>query len=121
MSGTYWICFLIVNANKTKKYTTRIGQYTGTSNNSENVQTNAMRVARVDDSLFVVCIRQLFLNILELTCSPELPFRQSSHKWPELIVSRTRQPLMCFLATFFDLVGKQVVLKGRVEFGLQEC
>ena len=41
----------MVSANRAKKYTTKIGQYTGTSNTSEKVQNRATKVARVDESL----------------------------------------------------------------------
>jgi hypothetical protein len=49
--NTHWIWRRIVRANSTKKYMTRMGQYTGTSNISEVVQNMAMRVARVEESL----------------------------------------------------------------------
>ena len=41
----------MVRRKRTKKYTTRIGQYTGTSNISKNEHTIAISVARVADSL----------------------------------------------------------------------
>jgi hypothetical protein len=41
----------MVNTNKTQKYITRIGQYTGTSNTMENVMKKDIKVARVVDSL----------------------------------------------------------------------
>ena len=42
----------MVNTNKTQKYITRIGQYTGTSNTVENVMKKEIKVARVVDSLY---------------------------------------------------------------------
>jgi hypothetical protein len=41
----------MVKANKMKKYMTKMGQYTGTSNASESVQNRATTVARVEESL----------------------------------------------------------------------
>jgi hypothetical protein len=49
---THCNCLLMVNTNKTQKYITRIGQYTGTSNADENVMKKAITVARVVDSLY---------------------------------------------------------------------
>jgi len=40
----------MVNTNKTQKYITRIGQYTGTSNTAENVMKKEIKVARVVDN-----------------------------------------------------------------------
>jgi hypothetical protein len=48
----YCNCLLMVNTNKTQKYITRIGQYTGTSNADENVMKKEIKVARVVDSLY---------------------------------------------------------------------
>jgi hypothetical protein len=48
---TYCICRRIVKAKSTQKYTTRIGQNTGTSNASESVERKAITVARVAESL----------------------------------------------------------------------
>ena len=45
----------MVNAKRIKKYMRRIGQYTGTSNASKNVQISAISVALVDDSLCEAC------------------------------------------------------------------
>ena len=41
----------MVSTNSTKKYMTRMGQYTGTSKASKKVHTVAIKVARVADSL----------------------------------------------------------------------
>jgi hypothetical protein len=41
----------MVNAKRTKKYRTRMGQYTGTSNASNRVHTSAINVARLEDNL----------------------------------------------------------------------
>ncbi len=49
---THCNCLLMVNTNKTQKYITRIGQYTGTSNTVENVMKKEIKVARVVDSLY---------------------------------------------------------------------
>jgi hypothetical protein len=43
----------MVKTNKTQKYITRIGQYTGTSNTVEKVMKKEIRVARVVDSLYM--------------------------------------------------------------------
>ena len=48
---TYCICRRMVNAKRIKKYIRSIGQYTGMSNASKNVQNNAIVVARVEESL----------------------------------------------------------------------
>jgi hypothetical protein len=51
-------------AKSAKKYPTRIGQYTGTSNTSNPVQKSAMRVARVVDNLyrFQMQIKSIMVN-----------------------------------------------------------
>jgi hypothetical protein len=49
----------MVKMKSTKKYMTKIGQYTGISNACENVQKSAMSVARVDDSLGALGSAQL--------------------------------------------------------------
>ena len=41
----------MVNAKRMKKYMRRMGQYTGMSKASENVQNSAISVARVAESL----------------------------------------------------------------------
>lgn len=43
--------------NRTKKYMTRMGQYTGTSKTTEKVMKNEMIVARVVESLNEYIIR----------------------------------------------------------------
>ena len=103
----YWICRRIVNVNNTKKYMTRIGQYTGTSNASDSVQKMAITVARVEDNLYH--------SHYDTRCAPgkvyppELPFRKSAHKRPELVVSLRRQRHL--LSTLLDLVSEQVLLE----------
>lgn len=105
----------MVRTNRTQKYMTRIGQYTGTSNACENVQKSAISVARVEDSLQECSAGVLAVQI---HYAPELPFRQAADERPELVITSRRE--RCLLATTLDLVGEDVVLQRRVEFWLQE-
>ena len=85
---TYWICLRIVRTKSTKKYITRMGQYTGTSKACENVQKRAMTVARVEDSLqYGMRIRHVSVNECKI-CSPKLPFRKTADERPKFIVPR---------------------------------
>jgi hypothetical protein len=83
-TATYCICLRMVNAKRMKKYIRRIGQYTGMSNASENVQNSATSVARVDESLCKACQRKQSSD--DYRHVPEIPLRQPSNKWTEFII-----------------------------------
>src|SRR5258708_27817597 len=82
---TYCICRRIVNAKSTQKYTTKIGQNTGTSNASESVESRARMVARVAESLGES--QDVGGNSVSTGLNlPEVPFWKTSYKWAELVI-----------------------------------
>jgi hypothetical protein len=86
---TYCNCLLIVKTNKTQKYSTRIGQYTGTSNTVEKVMKKEIRVARVVDSLHMTwwTASAVAKSTRRKEVVPKLPFRKSANEWAELVVT----------------------------------
>jgi hypothetical protein len=92
----------MVKMNKTQKYITRIGQYTGTSNTVEKVMKKETRVARVVDSLYTM--RWTPSAIAESMCRggvvPKLPFRKPANEWTELVVTSAgkRRRVVAFAA-----------------------
>jgi hypothetical protein len=95
----------MVKTNKTQKYSTRIGQYTGTSNTVEKVMKKEIRVARVVDSLHM--IRWTASAVAKSThrgeAIPKLPFRKPANEWAELVVTSAgqRRGLITFAAFQF--------------------
>lgn len=79
---------------RTKKYTTKIGQYTGTSNASKNEQNSAITVARVADNL--PCSQPHAHGPGQSAASnrqrhheynaPKLPLRQPPDERPEFVI-----------------------------------
>jgi hypothetical protein len=109
----------MVKTNKTQKYITRIGQYTGTSNAVENVMKKEIKVARVVDSLYTWQWRSAAAkSTYGRKEVPKLPFRQPADEWTELIVTVARKRGRCIPFTTFQLVRHQVILEGRVELWL---
>lgn len=93
--------------NRTKKYMTRIGQYTGTSKACENEQNKAISVARVADSLCHVNINEQ--RAYENQDVPKLPFRQPADEWPEFVVALGWKGARIFPSTFY-FICKQIFL-----------
>lgn len=109
----------MVNTNKTQKYITRIGQYTGTSNTSENVIKKEIKVARVVDSLYTWRRRSAAAESThEGQVVPKLPFRQPADEWTELVVAGAGKRGRGVAFAAFQLVCHQVILEGGVEFWL---
>ncbi len=109
----------MVNTNKTQKYITRIGQYTGTSNTVENVMKKEIKVARVVDSLYTW---QWWLTATESPhrrkVVPKLPFRQAANEWTEFIITAAGERGRYVAFTALQLVRHQVILDGRIELWL---
>jgi hypothetical protein len=109
----------MVNTNKTQKYITRIGQYTGTSNTSENVMKKEIKVARVVDNLYTWRRQSTAAESThEGKVVPKLPFRQPADKWAELVVTGAGKRGRGVAFTAFQLVCHQVILERGVEFWL---
>jgi hypothetical protein len=110
----------MVKTNKTPKYITRIGQYTGTSNTDEKVIKKDIRVARVVDSLYMTWRMPLAVTegMRSGEAVPKLPFRKPANEWAELVVTGAgkRRRLVTFAT--FQFVCHQIILKGWVELWL---
>lgn len=113
----------MVRVKRTKKYITRIGQYTGMSNASQNVEKNAMRLARVADSLRYerLVVRLSCIPKLRKRNKPEIPLRKASDEWSKLIILLRRERRHIFRATLLDFVSLEIRLERGIKFGLQEC
>ncbi len=108
--ATYCICLRMVRAKRTKKYTTRMGQYTGTSNISKKVAKTAKTVARVADSL-CLAVRRHKSRTGDVVDVPELPLRQPPDEGAELVVALRGQRRGGCLVSLLKLIGKQIILK----------